>query len=136
MDGMNPKRMVAVQISLNVPEALLYSLKQLTLSFHSQEIAGYSRAVETAWTDVVRMAGVENTFSVSMAVPADLPLLLYAIALIDEPGEENHNPVIRRHIGFANFYLPGTSDDVTMAISSFDKYTLVMPSDSSGLRAA
>jgi hypothetical protein len=120
------RRTVEVWIVLQVPDGLKHLPKDVTLSVHSQSIAGDSRAVRVPWTNAVRLTGIEDIFVVKIKVPANMPVYLHAVALLEEVPTSPKVPFRRRHIGFRNTALEATGrdTDVLVMVSHFETYTL------------
>ena len=122
------RRLVDVVVTFDVPASLRALGKDVSLSFHSDDIAGDPRAQCAPWTDAVRMVGAEERFVVRMKVPGSAPFLLHAVAIIDEPGVPDDSVAVRRHLGFANLRVAADgASEIALRISHFESYTLVMP---------
>lgn len=120
------RRTVEVWIVLQTPEGLGHLPKDVTLSIHSQAVAHDSRAVRVPWSNAIRLVGLEDIFVVRVKVPANMPVYLHAVALLEEPPVAPAAPYRRRHIGFKNLSIEaaGSDTDVLILVNHFETYTL------------
>lgn len=131
------RRTLDVSVTFDVPEALKSLPKDVSISFHSDDIARDPRAQCAPWTDAVRIVGAEGRFVVRMKVPVGTSFLLHAVVLIDEPGIPADTVTLRRHMGFADLRVNADARaEVGLCISHFETYTLVMPTAPPASRAA